>query len=138
MGELWGIIQRYLDRHATREAAFARQVGTTSQNLSWWKQNGLRRLPKKDLLAAVARQTGVPYETVLRAALTDAGYLDPVTPAPDGDAPAPATAPGPSPDLSEVHAPRPEDNSGVASRPAHAPSRSRVAGGRGTRPPHRS
>lgn len=135
MGELWGIIQAYLDRHATREAAFARQVGTTPQNLSWWKQNGLRRLPKPDLLAAVARQAGVPYETVLRAALTDAGYLDPVKPESDDAFP---TAPAPAPDLSELHAPRPEDNPGVAARPAHAPSRSRVAGGRGTRPPHSS
>lgn len=40
------------------------------------------------------------------------------------------------PDLSELHSPRPEDNRGVASRPAHAPARPRVAGGRGTRPPH--
>jgi hypothetical protein len=135
MGELWSIIQGHLDRYAVREAALARRMGTGPQTINAWKMRGLKRLPERWLLEAVARETSTPYGTVLHAALVDTGYLaNAVTPEID-DAALPA--PAPAPDLSELHAPRPEDNSGVASRSAHAPSRSRVADGRGTRPPHR-
>jgi hypothetical protein len=132
MGEFWGIIQAHLDRYGVREAAFARKIGTVSQTTSNWKHRGLSQLPKRELLEAVARETSTPYEAVLRAVLTDIGYL---TPEPAGDAPTPLP-PAPAPDLSEVHQPRPEDNRGVATRPAHEPSRARAARGRGTRPPH--
>jgi hypothetical protein len=135
MGELWGIIQGHLDRYGVREAAFARRMVVNPQTINAWKTRGLRRLPERWLLEAVARETGTQYNAVLHAALVDTGYLAAVTPETDDEA---LLAPAPSPDLSELHAPRPEDNSGVASRPAHAPARSRVAGGRGTRPPHRS
>lgn len=134
-GELWGIIQAHLDRYGVYEATFARRMGTSPQTINTWKTNGLKQLPARRLLEAVARETGTPYANVLHAALLDTGYLAAVTLETDDEA---LLAPAPSPDLSESHAPRPEDNSGVASRPAHAPSRSRVAGGRGTRPPHRS
>jgi DNA-binding transcriptional regulator YdaS (Cro superfamily) len=135
MSELHGIIQRHMDEFGVREAALARLMGTASTTINSWKTRGVRQLPSRRLLEAVARETRTPYETVLRAALADAGYLhDSVTPETDGEA---LPAPAPAPDLSELHAPRPEDNSGVASRSAHAPSRSRVADGRGTRPPHR-
>lgn len=134
MGELWSVIQGHLDQYSVREAAFARRMGTGPQTINAWKMRGLKRLPERHLLEAVARETGTPYEVVLRAALLDTGYLDPVTPDADGEVLPP---PAPSePDLSEVHRPRPEDNPGVASRPAHVSSRSRVVGGRGTRPPH--
>jgi hypothetical protein len=135
MGEFWGIIQAHLDRYGVREAAFARKIGTVSQTTSNWKHRGLAQLPKRELLEAVARETSTPYEVVLGAVLVDIGYL---TSEPGGDAPTAPSAQPSAPDLSEVHAPRPEDSSGVASRSAHAPSRSRVAGGKGTRPPHRS
>ena len=130
MGEFWGIIQAHLDRYGVREAAFARKIGTVSQTTSNWKHRGLAQLPKRELLEAVARETSTPYEVVLDAVLTDIGYLKPE--------PVDAAPPPPAPDLAESHVPRPEDNRGVASRSAHAPSRSRVAGGRGTRPPHSS
>lgn len=134
-GELWSIIQAHLDRYGVYEAVFARRMGTKPQTINTWKNLGVKRLPERWLLEAVAREARTPYEDVLRAALLDTGYLDRVTPGIDGEAPhLPDLAP--EPDASEVHRPRPEDNSGVASRPAHAPSRSHVAGGRGTRPPH--
>jgi len=136
MGELYGIIQKHLDRYGVREAALARLMGTSSQTINSWKTRGVRQLPTRPLLEAVARETATPYEVVLQAALIDAGYAAPVTPVLDGEAQLPP-APTAAPDLSEVHQPRPEDNRGVASRPAHAPAPSRVAGGRGTRPPHR-
>lgn len=135
MGELWSIIQGHLDQYGVREAAFARRMGTGPQTINAWKMRGLKRLPERYLLEAVARETGTRYEAVLRAALLDTGYLGTVKPETDGEVPPPSES-APELDLSEVHRPRPEDNSGVASRPAHAPSRSHVAGGRGTRPPH--
>lgn len=134
-GELWSIIQAHLDRYGVYEAVFARRMGTKPQTINTWKNLGVKRLPERWLLEAVAREARTPYEDVLRAALLDTGYLDPVTPDADGEAQPPSVSPS-EPDLSEVHRPRPEDNPGVASRPAHAPSRSRVVGGRGTRPPH--
>lgn len=134
-GELWSIIQAHLDRYGVYEAVFARRMGTKPQTINTWKNLGVKRLPERWLLEAVAREARTPYEVVLRAALLDTGYLDRVTPESDGEAPRLSDLP-PGPDPSEVHRPRPEDNSGVASRPAHAPSRSHVAGGRGTRPPH--
>jgi len=135
MGEFWAIIQAHLDRYGVREAAFARKIGTVSQTTSNWKHRGLAQLPKRELLEAVARETNTPYAVVLDAVLADIGYLTPAgSEAPELPEVVPSPAPGP--DLSEVHRPRPEDNRGVASRPAHAPSRSRAAGGRGTRPPH--
>jgi len=136
MGELYGIIQKHLDRYGVREAALARLMGTSSQTINSWKTRGVRQLPTRALLEALARETGTPYDVVLRAALVDAGYAARLTSESDGETQH-ASAPAPAPDLSEVHQPRPEDNRGVASRPAHAPAPSRVAGGRGTRPPHR-
>lgn len=132
-GELWSIIQAHLDRYGVYEAVFARRMGTKPQTINTWKILGVKRLPERWLLEAVARETATPYSDVLHAALVDTGY---VTPEADGEVRRPSD-PAPGLDLSEVHRPRPEDNSGVASRPAHAPSRSRVAGGKGTRPPHK-
>jgi len=136
-GELWSIIQAHLDRYGVYEAVFARRMGTSPQTINTWKVKGVKRLPERWLLEAVARETGTQYSAVLHAALVDTGYLpDPVTPVLDGEAQLPPV-PAAAPDLSEVHQPRPEDNSGVASRPAHAPSRSHALGARDTRPPHR-
>lgn len=135
MGELYGIIQRHLDRYGVREAALARLMGTSSQTVNSWKTRGVRQLPTRPLLEAVARETRTPYEVVLRAALLDTGYLQAEVTPESADAEQPAPAPAQE-DFSELHQPRPEDNRGVASRPAHAPARPRVAGGRGTRPPH--
>ena len=133
MGQLWTIIQAHLDRYGVREAAFARQIGTVSQTLSSWKHRGLKQLPNKDLLEAVARETSTPYEEVLAAVLVDIGYAT-VTPS-SGDVEPVRSEPEPTSETpsSGVHVPEPEDNIGVASRPAHGPSQSRVAGASGTR-----
>lgn len=132
-GELWSLIQAHLDEYGVRDAAFARRMGTSPQTINTWKTQGIKRLPERWLLDAVARETRTPYAVVLEAALRDTGYAAGVRPETvDEDAPSHPSAP----DLSELHQPRPEDNRGVASRPAHAPARPRVSGGRGTRPPH--
>jgi hypothetical protein len=131
MGELWRIIQAHLDRYGVREAAFARQIGTVSQTLSSWKHRGLKQLPSKDLLEAVARETTTPYEDVLAAVLVDIGYAS-VTPE-SADAAPVRSERKPEPEPSPAHVPEPEDNTGVATRPAHGPSRSRAEGAADTR-----
>jgi len=80
MGELYGIIQKHLDRYGVREAALARLMGTSSQTINSWKTRGVRQLPTRTLLEAVARETGTSYDVVLHAALVDAGYAAPLTP----------------------------------------------------------
>lgn len=139
MGELVAIIQRHLDSYGVTEAAFAKRMGINPQTINAWRtRGGLKRLPERRTLEAVARETRTPYAEVLRAALLDTKYLDgDLTPETSDGSPSEAPAPAPGPDLSELHQPRPEDNRGVASRPAHEPARVRAAGGRGTRPPHR-
>lgn len=78
-GVLWGIIQAHLDRYGVREAAFARRMGTSPQTINTWKTQGIRRLPERWLLEAVARETMTPYGAVLHAALVDTRYLTPET-----------------------------------------------------------
>jgi transcriptional regulator with XRE-family HTH domain len=75
MGELWKIIQAHLDKYGVREAEFARRMGSSPQTLNSWKNRGLKNLPSKALLAAVAEQAHVPYGLVLNAALHDIGYI---------------------------------------------------------------
>ncbi len=74
MGRLWGIIQAHLDEYGVREAAFARRMGTIPQTINGWKHRGVRELPSRQLLDAVARETRTDYIDVLFAALDDAGY----------------------------------------------------------------
>lgn len=76
MSRLWGIIQTHLDEYGVREAAFARRMGTTPQTLNSWKNRGLRKLPERWLLEAVARETRTPYRDVLAAVIADIGYGD--------------------------------------------------------------
>jgi hypothetical protein len=47
----------------------------TRENLRLWRINGVRRLPERANLAAVARIIGQPYRQILSAALFDTGYL---------------------------------------------------------------
>lgn len=75
MGNLWNIVQDHLDDVGVTEARFAGRIGTGAQTVNSWKKRGLKQLPAKDLLAAVARETGSDYMAVLTAALCDTGYL---------------------------------------------------------------
>ena len=76
VGNLWTIIQAHLDKYGVREAAFARTIGSSPQTVNSWKLRGVRALPERRLLEAVADITGTPYPEVLAAALADAAYLD--------------------------------------------------------------
>lgn len=76
MGYLWDLIQSHLDTFGVRDAAFARRLGVSPQTLNSMKKRGLKRLPERALLDAIASAIGKPYGMVLDAALIDTGYLD--------------------------------------------------------------
>ncbi len=78
MSHLWDIIQAHLDEYGVREAALARRMDTSPQTLNSWKKRGLKQLPERWLLEAVARETKTPYEDVLDAVLFDISYKDDV------------------------------------------------------------
>jgi hypothetical protein len=74
MGQLWGLVQAYLDRHGTSERQLAKRLGYASSGVFGnWRD--LRQLPSAQALARFAGLSGTPYQRVLDAALTDAGYL---------------------------------------------------------------
>jgi transcriptional regulator with XRE-family HTH domain len=68
------LIDRYKNAHGVSDAELARRIGITRENLRLWRINGVRRLPERANLAAVARTIGQPYRQVLSAALFDTGY----------------------------------------------------------------
>ncbi|SBS76645.1 Helix-turn-helix protein [uncultured Mycobacterium sp.] len=69
------LIDRYKSAHGVSEAELARRIGVTRENLRKWRTNGVRRLPERANLVAVARVIGRAYRDVLSAALFDTGYL---------------------------------------------------------------
>ncbi|CAN5314923.1 hypothetical protein BH09ACT8_BH09ACT8_66540 [soil metagenome] len=69
------LIDRYRNAHGVSEAELARRIGVTRENLRRWRTNGVRRLPERANLVAVARVIGSAYRDVLSAALLDTGYL---------------------------------------------------------------
>ena len=74
MGQLWGLVQAYLDRHGTSERQLAKRLGYASSGVfSNWREP--RQLPSAQALARFASLSGTPYQRVLDAVLTDAGYL---------------------------------------------------------------
>lgn len=56
------------------DAEIARRAGMTPANLSQWRSKGVRGLPARSTLDALASTIGRPYREVLDAALTDTGY----------------------------------------------------------------
>jgi transcriptional regulator with XRE-family HTH domain len=74
MGQLWDLVQAYIDRHGTSERQLAKRLGYSSSGVfSNWREP--RQLPSAQALARFAGLSGTPYQRVLDAALTDAGYL---------------------------------------------------------------
>ena len=88
MSELLAIIDAYKDAHgAPSDASIARAIGVAPQTLSSWRKRGIRELPDRDTLRAVARLTRTDYVSdVLPAVLRDIDYLDA-----GNDAPPPST-----------------------------------------------
>jgi transcriptional regulator with XRE-family HTH domain len=74
MGQLWDLVQAYIDRHGTSERQLAKRLGYSSSGVfSNWRDP--RQLPSAQALARFAGLSGTPYQRVLDAVLTDAGYL---------------------------------------------------------------
>ena len=57
-------------------AELARRIGISRQNLNLWRTHGVRGLPARATLEGIATVIGRTYQSVLEAALRDAGYLD--------------------------------------------------------------
>jgi hypothetical protein len=63
MGQLWDLVQAYIDRHGTSERQLAKRLGYASSGVfTNWRE-------------PFAGLSGTPYQRVLDAVLTDAGYL---------------------------------------------------------------
>jgi transcriptional regulator with XRE-family HTH domain len=74
MGQLWDLVQAYTDRHGTSERQLAKRLGYSSSGVfNNWREP--RQLPSAQALARFANLSGTPYQRVLDAVLTDAGYL---------------------------------------------------------------
>jgi hypothetical protein len=74
MGQLWDLVQAYIDRHGTSERQLAKRLGYSSSGVfTNWREP--RQLPSAQALARFAGLSGTPYQRVLDAVLTDAGYL---------------------------------------------------------------
>ncbi|WP_207549091.1 XRE family transcriptional regulator [Mycolicibacterium peregrinum] len=71
------LVDWYKQSHPSiSDAEIARRAGMTPANLSQWRSNGLRGLPARARLDALASTIGRPYREVLDAALADIGYAD--------------------------------------------------------------
>src|SRR3954462_8025467 len=74
VGQLWDLVQAYVDRHGTSERQLAKRLGYSSSGVfTNWREP--RQLPSAQALARVASLSGTPYQRVLDAVLADAGYL---------------------------------------------------------------
>lgn len=79
MSNLLALIDDYKDRHgAPSDSSIARAIGSKPQTISSWRTRGIKEPPDREVLRELARFLRVDYETVvLRAALLDAGWIDP-------------------------------------------------------------
>src|SRR3954467_10654850 len=74
MGQLWDLVQAYIDRHGTSERQLAKRLGYSSSGV-FTNSCEPRQLPSAQALARSASLSGTPYQRVLDAVLSDAGYL---------------------------------------------------------------
>lgn len=79
MSELLALIDDWKDRHGNpSDSSIARAIDAAPQTISSWRRRGIKEPPARDLLRNLADFLHVDYErVVLRAALVDAGWIDP-------------------------------------------------------------
>lgn len=77
MSHLLAIIDEYKDAHGgPSDSSIARAIGAAPQTISSWRHRGIRQLPDRELLMALARLTRRNYATeVIPAVMRDIGYL---------------------------------------------------------------
>ena len=94
MGQLWDIVQAHIDSapYPPSERQVAAKLGVSPTALSKWRAP--KRLPDVENLRSLARLAGVPYSTVLEAALADTGYKEVVG---NAEHPAPMNEAGATP-----------------------------------------
>lgn len=78
MSRLVALIDEYKDTHgAPSDSSIARAIGVAPQTVSSWRKRGIRNLPDRDTLLALAQLLSADYEAVvLRAVLLDIGWLE--------------------------------------------------------------
>ena len=77
MSHLLAIIDEYKDAHGgPSDSSIARAIGAAPQTISSWRRRGIRQLPDRELLMALARVTRRDYRTeIIPAVMQDIGYL---------------------------------------------------------------
>jgi|SRR5690625_4846404 len=77
MGSFWNIIQTELDRErfTVSDRKLAERLGVSPTTIGNWRE-GIKNLPSRRNLRAVADFTGTAYEEVLLAALSETGHAE--------------------------------------------------------------
>ncbi|WP_247604624.1 helix-turn-helix domain-containing protein [Gordonia paraffinivorans] len=70
------LVDAHKHAYGVSDAELARRIGISRQNLNLWRTHGVRGLPARATLEGIATVIGRTYQSVLEAALRDAGYLD--------------------------------------------------------------
>lgn len=78
MSHLLAIIDDYKDRHGSpSDSSIARAIGVAPQTISSWRRRGIKQLPERETLKALAEFVRVDYfDVLLPAVLKDIGYGD--------------------------------------------------------------
>lgn len=75
MSQVKRLVDDFRAREDRSETWFAKQVGVSSKTLNSWFTRGRKSTMPPHVIKAMARVLGLPYRTVLEAALYDSGYL---------------------------------------------------------------
>lgn len=78
MSRLIALIDEYKEAHGQpSDSSIARAIGSAPQTISSWRKRGLRGLPDRKILEALAEFMHVDYnDVVLPAVLVDIGWAD--------------------------------------------------------------
>ena len=74
---LMGLIDAYAARWGLSDADVARRIAIAPTTLLDWRRRGVRQLPDRAVLEAIAATLGIDYERVLQAVLADTGHWAP-------------------------------------------------------------
>lgn len=75
MSQVKRLVDDFRAREDRSETWFANQVGMSSKTLNSWFTRGRKSPMPPRIIKSMARVLGLPYRTVLEAALYDSGYL---------------------------------------------------------------